>query len=48
MADQKECDVLVVGGTAGVVVAIQAGRLGVKTILVKVGSQMGGAATVVG
>lgn len=48
-ADQKACDVLVVGGgSAGVVAAIQAGRMGAKTILVEAGSQMGGAATVGG
>ena len=48
-ADQKACDVLVVGGgSAGVVAAVQAGRLGAKTILVETGSQMGGAATVGG
>jgi glycine/D-amino acid oxidase-like deaminating enzyme len=48
-ADQATCDVVVVGGgTAGVVAAIQAGRLGAKTILVETGSQMGGAATVGG
>jgi ribulose 1,5-bisphosphate synthetase/thiazole synthase len=42
-ADQKSCDVLVVGGgSAGVVAAIQAGRLGAKTILVEAGAQMGG------
>lgn len=45
-ADQATCDVLVVGGgTAGVVAAIQSGRLGAKTLLVEAGSQMGGAAT---
>jgi hypothetical protein len=48
-ADEVDCDVLVVGGgTAGVVAAIQAGRLGGKTVLVEAGSQMGGAATVGG
>lgn len=48
-ADQKTCDVLVVGGgSAGVVAAIQAGRLGAQTVLVEAGSQMGGAATVGG
>lgn len=48
-ADQKDCDVLVVGGgSAGVVAAVQAGRLGAKTILVEAGAQMGGAATVGG
>ncbi len=48
-ADQADCDVLVVGGgSAGVVAAIQAGRLGVKTIIVECGSMMGGQATVGG
>ena len=48
-ADQKSCDVLVVGGgSAGVVAAVQAGRLGAKTILVEAGAQMGGATTVGG
>lgn len=38
-----EADVLVIGGgTAGAVAAIQAGRLGVRTILVEAGSQLGG------
>ena len=46
VADQKSCDVLVVGGgSAGVVAAIQAGRLGAKTILVEAGAQMGGTTT---
>lgn len=39
-------DILVVGGgTAGVVAAIQAGRAGRKTILVEAGSQLGGVTT---
>lgn len=38
-----EADVLVVGGgTAGAVAAIQAGRLGARTVLVEAGSQLGG------
>lgn len=41
-----ETDVLVVGGgTAGVVAAIQAGRAGVKTCLIESGSQLGGTTT---
>ena len=39
-------DILVVGGgTAGVIAAIQAGRAGRKTILVENGSQLGGTTT---
>ena len=39
-------DVLVVGGgTAGTIAAIQAGRLGVRTVLVESGSQLGGTTT---
>jgi hypothetical protein len=39
-------DVLVVGGgTAGTIAAIQAGRLGARTILVEAGSQLGGTTT---
>jgi hypothetical protein len=39
-------DILVIGGgTAGVVAAIQAGRAGKKTILVEYGSQLGGTTT---
>lgn len=39
-------DVLVIGGgTAGTIAAIQAGRLGVRTILVESGSQLGGTTT---
>lgn len=39
-------DVLVIGGgTAGTIAAIQAGRLGAQTILVEAGSQLGGTTT---
>ncbi|MFZ2640752.1 MAG: FAD-dependent oxidoreductase [Verrucomicrobiia bacterium] len=39
-------DVLIVGGgTAGTIAAIQAGRLGARTILVEAGSQLGGTTT---
>jgi hypothetical protein len=39
-------DILVIGGgTAGVIAAIQAGRAGIKTILVENGSQLGGTTT---
>src|SRR5574344_523616 len=48
-ADTKDCDILVVGGgSAGVVAAIQAGRESMNTILVEVNSQLGGNATVGG
>lgn len=41
-----EADILVVGGgTAGVIAAIQAGRAGCSTILVENGSQLGGTTT---
>lgn len=41
-----ETDILVIGGgTAGVIAAIQAGRAGRKTILVENGSQLGGTTT---
>jgi len=41
--------VLVIGGgTAGTIAAIQAGRLGVRTILVESGSQLGGTTTTAG
>lgn len=41
-----EADVLVVGGgTAGTIAAIQAGRLGARTVLVESGSQLGGTTT---
>lgn len=44
--DQADCDVFIAGGgTAGVVAAIQAGRLGARTIIAEASSQMGGAAT---
>ena len=42
-------DVLVIGGgTAGTIAAIQAGRLGAQTILVESGSQLGGTTTTAG
>ena len=45
-ADRLITDILVVGGgTAGVVAAIQAGRAGLKTILLENGSQLGGTIT---
>lgn len=41
-----ETDVLIVGGgTAGTIAAIQAGRLGAKTLLVERGTQLGGTTT---
>ncbi len=44
-----EVDVLVVGGgTAGTIAAIQAARLGLKTMLVERGSQLGGTTTTAG
>ncbi len=44
-----EADVLVIGGgTAGTIAAIQAGRLGVRTVLVESGSQLGGTTTTAG
>jgi hypothetical protein len=49
--DEKELktDVLVIGGgTAGAIAAIQAGRLGARTILVEAGSQLGGTMTTCG
>lgn len=43
---QVDVDVLVVGGgTAGTIAAIQAGRLGQSTMLVEAGSQLGGTMT---
>jgi hypothetical protein len=43
---QIETDILIVGGgTAGVVAAIQAGRAGAKTTLIESGSQLGGTTT---
>lgn len=42
-------DVLVIGGgSAGAIAAIQAGRLGARTILVEAGSQLGGTTTTAG
>ena len=44
-----ETDVLVIGGgTAGTIAALQAGRLGARTILVEAGSQLGGTTTTAG
>jgi len=44
-----QADVLIIGGgTAGTIAAIQAGRLGVRTILVEAGSQLGGTTTTAG
>ena len=41
-----ETDVLVIGGgSAGAIAAVQAGRLGAKTMLVEAGSQLGGTTT---
>lgn len=41
-----ETDVLVIGGgTAGTIAALQAGRLGARTIIVEAGSQLGGTTT---
>ena len=41
-----ETDILVVGGgTAGTIAAIQAARAGAKTVLVEFGSQLGGTTT---
>lgn len=41
-----ETDVLVIGGgSAGAIAALQAGRLGAKTMLVEAGSQLGGTTT---
>jgi hypothetical protein len=45
-ARQLTADVLVIGGgTAGTIAAIQAGRLGARTVLVEAGSQLGGITT---
>lgn len=42
-------DVLVIGGgTAGTIAALQAGRLGARTVLVESGSQLGGTTTTAG
>jgi hypothetical protein len=44
-----QTDVLVIGGgTAGTIAAIQAGRVGAKTVLVEAGSQLGGTMTTAG
>lgn len=44
-----EADVVVIGGgTAGTIAAIQAGRLGARTVLVESGSQLGGTTTTAG
>lgn len=44
-----QADVLVIGGgTAGTIAAIQAGRLGARTVLVEAGSQLGGTMTTAG
>jgi len=44
-----QCDVLVVGGgTAGTIAAIQAGRMGAKTLLLERNSQLGGTTTTAG
>ena len=41
-----QCDVLVIGGgTAGTIAAIQAGRIGAKTLLLERNSQLGGTTT---
>ncbi|PHN02391.1 FAD-dependent oxidoreductase [Flavilitoribacter nigricans DSM 23189 = NBRC 102662] len=43
---QVETDILIVGGgTAGVIAAIQAGRAGARTTLIESGSQLGGTTT---
>lgn len=48
-AMKVETDVLVIGGgTAGTIAAIQSARLGVKTILIESGSQLGGTTTTAG
>jgi hypothetical protein len=47
--ESLHADVLIVGGgTAGMVAAIQAGRLGARTVLVEAGSQLGGTMTTAG
>lgn len=46
LKDEINCDILIVGGgTSGVIAAIQAARLGQKTILIESGSQLGGTIT---
>jgi len=48
-ARKLETAVLVIGGgTAGTIAALQAGRLGARTILVEAGSQLGGTTTTAG
>jgi len=48
-ATLQDADVVVVGGgTAGTIAAIQAARAGAKTVLIERGSQLGGTATVGG
>ncbi|MDR1269411.1 MAG: FAD-dependent oxidoreductase [Planctomycetaceae bacterium] len=45
-ADTVHCDVVVVGGgSAGIVAAVQSARCGAKTILIEAGFQLGGNAT---
>lgn len=47
--DPHEADVIVVGGgTAGTIAAIQAARAGAKIVLIELGSQLGGTTTVGG
>ena len=47
--DQTETDVLVIGGgTAGTIAALQAARAGAKTTLVEMGSMLGGTTTIGG
>jgi hypothetical protein len=44
-----ETDVLIIGGgTSGTIAALQAGRLGARTVLVEAGSQLGGTTTTAG
>src|SRR3546814_750416 len=46
---ELETDILVIGGgTAGTIAAIQAGRAGQRTVLIEAGSQLGGTTTVGG
>lgn len=48
-ASTQECDVMVVGGgTAGVVAAVQAARAGVRTVLIEMTGQLGGTMTSAG
>jgi hypothetical protein len=47
--NSMRADVLIIGGgTAGTIAAIQAGRLGARTILVEAGSQLGGTTSTAG